>query len=83
MAECINRAGKNSNTITLVTIIIMLPQLYRGILRTLVESEQFIQTFFGIFRDIQQHSAMFRHIEGYSGIIEAYEAIFKHIREFV
>ena len=61
----------------------MLPQRYWGILRTLVESEQFIQTFFGIFRDIQQHSAMFRGGGGGGGGIEAYEAIFKHIREFV
>ena len=39
----------------------MLLQLYRGIMRTLSKLEQFIQAFSGIFKDIQQYSAMFRH----------------------
>ena len=57
--------------ITLVTIMIML-SLYRGILRTLAQSELFIQVFSGIFRYIQHYSVVFRHTEAYAGIIEAY-----------
>ena len=32
-------------------------------MRTQAQSEEFIQAFSGIFSDIQQYSAMFRHIE--------------------
>ena len=62
---------KNSNIIILVTMILMLLQLYRGIFRTLAhlimpeacsKPYQFIQAFSDIFRDIQQYSVMFRHI---------------------
>ena len=37
--------------------------------------EQFIQTFSGIFRDIQHYSAMFRVIHEHQGIFEAYSGI--------
>ena len=41
-----NRADKNSNIITLV-------KLYCGIMRTLAQSEQFIQAYSGTFSNIQ------------------------------
>ena len=34
-------------------------------MRTLAQSEQFIQEFSDTFMDIQQYSVMFRHAEGY------------------
>ena len=60
---CINQAGKNSNIITLVTIITMLLLLYCGILRILAYSEQFISAFSGTVKNIQQYSVMFTYIE--------------------
>ena len=47
----------------------MLLRLYRGIVRNLTLSEQFIQAFSGIFRDIKSYSVIFRYIEAYGAII--------------
>ena len=58
--RCTNRADKNYNIATLVTIIIMSLYLYwhienTGIVRTVYS---------GIFRDIQQYLGIFRHYWG-------------------
>ena len=47
-------------------------------MRTLAQSEQFIQTFSDIFRDIQQYSAMFRNSEE----IKVYRGIFRLIEVY-
>ena len=46
-------------------------------MRTLPQSEQFIQAFSGIFRDIQQYSAMLRHIQTILRHIVPYSDIFR------
>ena len=40
-----------------------------------------MQAFLSIFRDVQQYSAMFEHIQAYSGIIKAYGAIIRRIHK--
>ena len=46
-----------------------------------IENSGIVRTVYsGIFRDIQQDLAIFRHTEAYSGIIEAYEVIIRHFR---
>ena len=57
-------AHENSNIITVVTKKLLL-LLYRGMLRTLAQSEQFMQAFSDMFKDIQYVSAMFWHIKGH------------------
>ena len=49
----------------------------------IVRTEQFIQAFSGIFRNISISSDILRDIEAYSGIIEAYLAMFGHIQTSV
>ena len=75
---------QNPNIITVT--IIMLLQLYRGILRTLnihiqkILFRQF-QAYSGTFSNIQPCSGILRDIvKAYSGIIEAYGAINRHSR---
>ena len=50
-----------------------------GIVRTLALSKQFIQTFSGIFRDIQQYSVMFSDIEWHKGITRHIQTLLRHI----
>ena len=40
-------------------------------------SEQFIQAFSGIFRNIHHYSAMFRHVEGYEGLLSYIQALLR------
>ena len=76
-------ADKNSNLITLVTKVMLL-WLYRGIFRTLAQSEKFIQTYSGIFirsgtfRNIQLCSGILRDINVYSGIFSRYWGVWSH-----
>ena len=53
---------ENSNIITVVTKKLLL-LLYRGMLRTLAQSEPFMQAFSATFNDIPQYSAKFRNIQ--------------------
>ena len=61
-------------------------KIYLRHLKTLARSEQFIQAFAGMFRNIQQYSTILRKIKAYWdiftywGITEACWALFRHIQ---
>ena len=72
--ECTSRADKNSNIITLVTIIIMLLWQYRGIVRNLAYLMP------AAYSKLSQISKMMRHIEN-SGIVRTvYSGIYRLIQ---
>ena len=63
----------NSNNITIIiSQHIENPDIVRTVYSGIFTS--------GLFWDIQQYSAIVRHIEAYLGIIEAYRALIKNIR---
>ena len=82
---CRNRAEKNSNTITSVSIIIMLLWLLLwhienpGIVRTVYSGIfRYIQRDSAILNHVQAYGGVFRHVEAYSAIIVGYGAIIRH-----
>ena len=79
---CTNRANKNSNIKTFVTII--------SISRHIENPDIARTVYSGIFRHIEERLAIFsyvqasletlKHIQAYSGITKVYGAIIRHIR---